>query len=174
MKHALSAAVLLVAALAFAGVADASGGKSRVVVESFSDTYAFSVDCADFGPYAFEIEVEGTVKFRVTDVIAHDGEVLQTILHVVFSETNTNSVSGKTQQLHQAVNEVRDYASNTRTVTGAAFVGNSPGGGTWVQDTGRITITLDTRIAQFIAGPHEAFFADGGLDALACSALASV
>ena len=63
-----------------------------------------------------------------------------------------------------------DYASNTRTITGAVFVGNSPGG-KWVQDTGRITMTLDTRIASFVAGPHEAFFATGG-SILACAALA--
>jgi hypothetical protein len=169
MKHILTAAATLVAALALASVASASS-TSRVVVESFSDDYAFSVDCADFGPYAFEIEVEGHVKFRVTDVLAKDGELLQTVIHAVFRETNTNSVSGQSVKLHQAANEVWDYASNTRTITGAVFVGNAPGGN-WVQDTGRIVMTLDTRIASFVAGPHEAFFG-GGLDVIACRALA--
>jgi hypothetical protein len=32
-------------------------------------------------------------------------------------------------------------------------------------------MTLDTRIAQFVAGPHAAFFA-GGIDPVACAALA--
>ena len=169
MRHGLVAMAALVAAFAVAGVAGAEGN-SRVVVESFSESYAFSADCADFGPYAFEIEVEGSVKVRVTDVIAPDGELVQTLIHVVFRETNTNSVSGRSLPLHQAANEVWDYASNTRTITGAVFVGNSPGG-KWVQDTGRITMTLDTRIASFVAGPHEAFFG-GGLDVVACSALA--
>ena len=172
MKHALTAAATLVAALALAGLASASaGGSSRVVVESFSDDYAFSADCAQFGPYAFEIQVEGHVKVRVTDVLSKEGELLQTLIHVVFRETNTNSVSGKSLPLHQAANEVWDYASNTRTISGAVFVGNSPGG-KWVQDTGRIIMTLDTRIASFVAGPHEAFFG-GGLDVIACGALAS-
>ena len=170
MKHGLMAIAALVAALAVSGVASAEG-KSRVVVESFSENYAFSADCADFGPYAFEIDVEGTVKVRVTDVIAPDGELLQTIIHVVFRETDTNSVSGTSMALHQAANEVWDYASNTRTISGAVFVGNSPGGN-WVQDTGRIIMTLDTRIASFVAGPHEAFFG-GGLDVIACRTLAS-
>lgn len=170
MKYGLTVMVALVAALALSGVASAEG-KSRVVVESFSEDYAFSSDCADFGPYAFEIEIEGTVKVRVTDVLAPDGELLQTIIHVVFRETNTNSVSGTSVALHQAANEVWDYLSNTRTISGAVFVGNSPGG-KWVQDTGRIIMTLDTRIASFVAGPHEAFFG-GGLDVIACRALAS-
>jgi hypothetical protein len=170
MKHAYTALAVIVAALAMVGVATASEGKSRIVVESFSESYAFSADCTEFGPYAFEIEVVGDVKVRVTDVFAADGELLQTVIHVVFRETDTNSVSGKSVPLHQAANEVWDYPSNTRTITGAVFVGNSPGG-TWVQDTGRIAMTLDTRIASFVAGPHEAFFG-GGLDLVACKALA--
>lgn len=170
MRHACTALAVF-GALAMVGVASASDGKSRVVVESFSESYAFSADCAEFGPYAFEIDVVGDVKVRVTDVVAADGELLQTEIHVVFRETDTNSVSGKSLRLHQAANEVWDYASNTRTISGAVFVGNSPGG-TWVQDTGRITMTLDTRIASFVAGPHEAFFG-GGLDVIACGALAS-
>jgi hypothetical protein len=171
MKHTCAVLAMLVTALATVGVATASEGKRRVVVESFSESYAFSADCAEFGPYAFEIEVVGNVKVRVTDVVSAEGELLQTVIHVVFRETNTNSVSGRSVPLHQAANEVWDYASNTRTISGAVFVGNAPGG-TWVQDTGRIVMTLDTRIASFVAGPHEAFFG-GGLDVIACRALAS-
>lgn len=170
MRHAYTALAVFVAALAVVGVASASEGKSRIVVASFSESYAFSADCAELGPYAFEIDVVGDVKVRVTDVVAADGELLQTVIHVVFTETDTNSVSGKSLPLHQAANEVWDYASNTRTISGAVFVGNSPAG-KWVQDTGRITMTLDTRIASFVAGPHEAFFG-GGLDVIACGALA--
>jgi hypothetical protein len=170
MKHALTAVAVFVAALTLAGVATASQGKSRIVVESFSESYAFSADCSQFGPHAFEIDVVGSVKVRVTDVVAANGELLQTVIHVVFREIDTNSVSGRSVPLHQAATEVWDYASNTRTITGAVFVGSSPGG-TWVQDTGRITMTRDTRIASFVAGPHEAFFG-GGLDVVACGALA--
>lgn len=171
MKFIAVATAVVVAALVVAGIAGATNGRERIVVESFSETYAFSADCSQFGPYAFEIDVVGSVKVRVTDVVAADGELLQTVIHVVFRETDTNSVSGRSVPLHQAANEVWDYRSNTRTITGAVFVGNSPGG-TWVQDTGRITMTLDTRMASFVAGPHEAFFG-GGLDVIACGALAS-
>jgi len=67
---------------------------------------------------------------------------------------------------------VWDYASNTRTLTGAVFMGMRPGKGTYIQDAGRITLTLDTRIAQFVAGKHEAYFG-GGVDYAVCRALAA-
>jgi len=41
-----------------------------------------------------------------------------------------------------------------------------------IQDAGRITLTLDTRIAQFVAGKHEAYFG-GGVDYAVCRALAA-
>ena len=170
MFRALALALTALTVLTTTGVAGASSGKQRVVVDAFVDHYAFTVGCAPFGPYAFSVEVAGDARIRVTDVLARDGSLLQSVLHIQASETNTNSVSGKSLQLHGAIQEVWDYASNTRTVSGAIFVGTGAGG-TWVQDTGRITMTLDTRIAQFVAGPHEAFFG-GGIDPVACAALA--
>jgi len=152
------------------GVGTAANGKERVLVERVDGPYSFAVDCADFGQ-AFEIEVEGTQKVRVTDVLGKDGTLLQTVFHIVFRETDTSSVSGESLPLHGAVHEVWDYATYTRTISGAVYVGNAPGG-KWVQDTGRITITLDTRIATVVAGPHQAFFTEGGVDRLACDALA--
>jgi hypothetical protein len=167
----LVAAMGLAAVLVPAGVASANG-KERVLVESFTESYAFAVDCGDFGPYAFENEVGGSARVRVTDILDRESGLLQTVFHIVLRETDTNSVSGKSLPLHGAVHEVWDYASNTRTLSGAVFVGTERGGGTYVQDTGRITMTLDTRVAQFVAGPHEAFFA-GGVDPVVCAALAS-
>jgi hypothetical protein len=170
MMKALMVGAMSAALLATAGVAGAANGRERVVVERFNEPYAFTVGCADFG-YEFEIEIAGNQRIRVTDVLADDGTLLQTVFHIAIRETDTNSVSGKSLPLHGVVHEVWDYASNTRILTGSVLIGNSPGG-KWVQDTGRITITLDTRIATFVAGPHQAFFTAGGLDALACDALA--
>ena len=51
-------------------------------------------------------------------------------------------------------------------------MGMRPGKGTYIQDAGRITLTLDTRIAQFVAGKHEAYFG-GGVDYAVCRALAA-
>ena len=166
----LVAALWVAAVLVPAGVANVNG-KERVLVESFTESYAFAVDCGDFGPYAFENEVEGSARVRVTDVLDRDGAPLQTVFHIVLQETDTSSMSGRSLPLRTAIHEVWDYASNTRTLSGAVFVGTEPGAGTYVQDTGRITMALDTRVAQFVAGPHEAFFA-GGIDPVVCAALA--
>jgi hypothetical protein len=172
MFRALIIALTAVALLAATGVAGASNGKQRVVVERLVEEYSFvAVDCGDFGPYAFSIEVEGRLRVSVVDVLADDGSLLQTVFHFVLDETDTNSVSGKNLPLHGVKNEVWDYGSNTVTGTGGVYIGTEPGQGTYVQDTGRIVMTLDTRIAQFVAGPHEAFFG-GGIEAVLCAALA--
>jgi hypothetical protein len=172
MKRALALGVVVVAVLATAAVAGASNRKARIVVERFVDEYSFvAVDCSEFGPYDFSIEVEGTLRVSVVDVLADDGSLLQTVFHFVLDETDTNTVSGRSLPLHGAKREVWDYASNTRTGTGGVYIGTERGHGTYVQDTGRIVMTLDTRLAQFVAGPHEAFFG-GGIDAVLCAALA--
>lgn len=173
MIRALIAGLAATVLLAATGLAEASSGKRRVVVERFVDEYSFvAVDCSELGPYPFSIHVEGTLRVSITDVVADDGTLLQTILHFVLDETDTNSVSGKSLPLHGALHEVLDYGSNTRTMSGAVYVGTERGRGTYVQEAGRITMTLDTRVAQFVAGPHEAFFA-GGIDPAVCAALAS-
>lgn len=172
MIRALALGAAIVAVLTTAAVAGASNGKQRIVVERVVDEYSLvAVDCGDFGPYAFSIEVEGTLRVSVVDVLADDGSLLQTVFHFVLDETDTNSVSGKSLPLHGVKNEVWDYGSNTATASGAVYIGTERGQGTYVQDTGRIVMTLDTRVAQFVAGPHEAFFG-GGIDAVLCAALA--
>lgn len=70
------------------------------------------------------------------------------------------------------MHEVLDWASHTRTLSGNVALGTKPGGGTYIQETGRITMTLDTREALFVAGTHEAFVA-GGIDVPVCAALAA-
>lgn len=167
MVRRLVTAVLATALLGASGVAAASNGKQRVVVEQFVEEYAFvAVDCSTLGPYDFSVAVDGTVRLMVTDVFGDDGSLQQTVIHAVLNETDTNTVSGKTLPLHGAFHEVRDYASNTRTVTGGVFMS-----GAFIKDAGRIAMTLDTRVAEFVAGHHEVFFG-GGIDAVICAALA--
>ena len=163
---------VVVAIGALAGATGAEGAqKERVVVERFTDSYEFAVDCAPFGPYEFNILVSGIQRVRVTEVLAADGTLLQTVFHINVQETGTNSVSGASLPLKGAIHEVWDHEANTRTISGKVWLGTTRGGGTYVQDTGRIVMTLDTREASFVAGPHEAFFA-GSLDVPVCSALA--
>ena len=170
MRKRLCVASAVMAALAVVSVAAAASGKQRLIVDQFSDSYSFAVDCADFGPYDFENLVSGRERIQVTDVLSRDGTLLQTVFQMHIDETDENSETGFRLPLKGAVHEVWDYASNTRTLSGVVFIGTSPGG-TYVQDTGRITMTLDTREAQFVAGPHEAFVS-GGIDPVVCAALA--
>lgn len=170
MRTRLVGVAILVGVLATAGLAGAANGKSRIVVEAFSESYTLSVDCSAFGDFGFENEVEGTWRGRITDVFGSDGQLVETIFQTVFFETDTNSVTGKSLPLRGAVTETWDYTASTRTLAGKVYLGTDQGRGTYVQDTGRITITLDTGEATFVAGPHEAFF--GGLDEIVCAALA--
>jgi hypothetical protein len=173
MKRGQGIGVVLAVALATAAVAGASNGKQRIVVERIVDEYSALVvaDCADFGPYEFSIEATGTFRASVVDVVADDGSLLQTVFHFGLDETERNSVSGRSLPLHGVVHEVWDYAANTRTVSGVAYIGTERGQGTYMQDTGRITMSLDTHIAEFVAGPHEVFFG-GGIETVLCAALA--
>ncbi len=171
MRRLLSAVVVAVCALASTAPAHAEG-KHRVVVDRFSDSYEFAIPCGDFGPYTFDNVVSGTQHVQVTEVVAADGTLLQLVFNIQFSETDTSSATGEALTLKGAVHEVWDFASNTRTLNGKVFLATKRGGGIVVQDTGRITITLDTREVLFLAGPHGVFFA-GGIDAVVCAEFAA-
>jgi hypothetical protein len=152
------------------GAAPAGAARTeRVVVDRFSDTYDLAIDCGEFGPYAFENLVSGRERVRVTEVSA-DGELLQTIFSITLHETDTNSVTGKVLPLHGTIHEVWDHVANTRTMDGVVWMGNAPGEGAVIQETGRIVMTLDTHEAFFVAGPHPAFF-KGGIDPAVCGYL---
>ncbi|HEV2060613.1 MAG TPA: hypothetical protein VGR11_14755 [Solirubrobacteraceae bacterium] len=157
--------------LALGGSAGAAG-KHRVVVDRVNEPYEFTIDCSDFGPYSFDNIVSGHERTRVTEVRTADGTLLQTVVHTSFSETDTNSESGASLGLKGAYHEVLDYRANTRTISGKVALGTQPGGGgTYIQEVGRIVMALDTYEPLFVAGPHDAFFA-GGIDVPVCAALA--
>lgn len=145
--------------------------KHREVVDRFVQSYDGSVDCTALGPYAFQLDYAGVERVQVTDVRSADGTLLQTVIRVNHRETGTNSVTGFQLPLRGTVHEVWDYEAGTRTLSGAVWMGNQPGGGTYVHDAGRIVLTLDTDEALFTAGKKEAYFGD--LDSLVCAALAA-
>ena len=147
-----------------------AAGKQRVVVDRFTEPYEFAADCSEFGPYEFEILVSGRQRVEVTDVLATDGTLLQTVLRIGLTETDANSVTGETMTLKGAIHEVWDYAANTRTINGKVWSGHGEDGTVFL-DAGRITMTLDTHEPLFVAGPHDVFFG-GGIDPMACAALA--
>lgn len=167
---AVIATVAGTALLATASVAAPSNGTQRVVVASGTLPYAFEVDCAAFGGHDFTNRVEGAFTGRLTEVLSGEGSLLQTVLQGVFEETETNAVTGAVLSLRGAIHEVVDYGANTRTISGAVYIGKDRNGGLYIQDTGRITHALGTGEALFVAGPHEGFFA--GVDNLVRAALA--
>ena len=170
MRKLVVAVVVAMCALASTAPAHAEG-KQRVVVERFTQSYEFAIPCGDFGPYAFDNLVSGTEHVQVTEVSAADGTLLQVVFNMQLSETDTNGETGAALTLKGAVHEVWDFASNTRTMSGKVYLSTKSGAGIVIQETGRIVMTLDTREAFFVAGPHKAFFA-GGIDPAVCAELA--
>jgi hypothetical protein len=162
--------IVLVAALGVVAPSQAAQ-KHREVVERIDEDGGFTVDCGEFGPYDFDNVVAGHQTVTITEVRDGDGTLLQTVFHTTVKETETNSVTGGSLPLKTAIREVWDYTKNTRTLTGKVFLGTKGAGGTYVHETGRIVMDLDTREARFVAGPHDAFF-EGGVDYPVCRALA--
>ena len=138
-----------------------------MLVERVTFPYDGAADCGDF-----EIGYDGIQRFAAWDIF-EDGELVRTVFIQGFKETNTHSETGATLELRGQVREVWEYGSGLRTVSGAVYMGNSPGAGTWVHDSGRIVLTLEDRIASFIAGPKEVYLG-GGLDAYACRTFAEL
>ena len=164
-RHLLSVAALT-AALLLPAAADAAK-RERVLVERETFSYSGVADCGTFA-----IEYAGVQRFTAWDIF-EDGELVRTVFIQGFKETDTHSVTGTTLPLHGQAREVWEYGEGTRTMSGAIYIGTRPGAGTWVHDSGRITMTLEDRIASFIAGPKEVFFG-GGIDAYACRAFAEL
>jgi len=164
-RHLLSVAALT-AALLLPAAADAAK-RERVLVERETFSYSGVADCGTFA-----IEYAGDQRFKAWDIY-EGGELVQTVFIQGFKETDTHSVTGATLPLHGSVRELWDYGTGTRTMSGAIYMGSEPGAGNWVHDSGRIIMTLEDRIASFVAGPKEVFFG-GGLDAYACRTFAGL
>ena len=166
MTRRLLPIAALVAALLLPASADAAK-RERVLVERDTFPYSGVADCG-----AFAIEYAGDQRFKAWDIF-ENGELVQTVFIQGFKETDTHSLTGATLALRGTAHEVWDYTTGLRTVNGAVYMGNRPGEGTWVHDSGRIIMTLEDRIASFVAGPKEVFFG-GGLDAYACRTFAEL
>ncbi|HWC25480.1 MAG TPA: hypothetical protein VG474_02750 [Solirubrobacteraceae bacterium] len=170
MATITSGAAVALAACLLAAPAHAAG-TTRTVVADFTEPYAFTVDCAQFGAYAFELVVAGEQRVRITTVTGADGTLRQTVTHASFAETATNSVSLASLPLAGTTNEVIDHAAGTRTVRGSIARGTQPGGGTYFNEAGRIVFAGTARDVVFAAGRHDAV-AFGGINPALCAALA--
>jgi hypothetical protein len=135
------------------------------VVDRFSQPYSGSVDCG-----GFTIEYSGIQHWTARLWLDESGESIREKFHIRFNETDVNTSSGKTLLAHGSSTEYWDYAAGTRTIDGAVFMGSDQGAGTFIHDSGRLILDLDTDEALSISGPHEGF--ENGIDETFCAALA--
>jgi hypothetical protein len=131
--------------------------------------YEFSVDCSPYR-FAFSNEVKGEESLWVETFYDADGNPVKVVVHDGFTETDTNSVTGKTLPFSQTWVNTYDLVAGTRTVVGKEFVMTDPGKGIVIQDTGRNVFDAPDHVS-FDAGIHEVLYGD--IDQLACTALAA-
>ena len=153
-----------------AAAALALGAPAATASPRETNPYTGSFDCSGAG-YDFTMEWEGVEYVVFKDRFDDSGELIGFIFKIRFREVDTNTATGKTVISRGSETENWDLVAGIRTLTGATFIGTQPGAGTFIHDTGRIVIDLDTGEAIFIAGPHDGFH--NGIDETVCAALAS-
>jgi hypothetical protein len=80
-----------------------------------------------------------------------DGNPVKVVVHDGFTETDTNSVTGKTLPFTQTWVNTFDPVAGTRTVVGKAFVMTDPGKGAVIHDAGRVVFDAPFHVS-FEAG----------------------
>jgi hypothetical protein len=119
---------------------------------------------------AFSNEVKGEESLWVETFYNADGNPMKVVVHDGFTETDTNSVTGKTLPFSQTWVNTYDLVAGTRTVVGKEFVMTDAGKGIVIQDTGRNVFDAPDHVS-FDADIHEVLYGD--LAQLACTALAA-
>jgi hypothetical protein len=130
--------------------------------------YSFTADCSPYG-FDFANIVQGVETLFVETFYGPDGNPVKVVVHDGFTETDTNSVTGKTLPLSQTWVNTFDLVAGTRTVVGKALLMTDPGKGVVIQDTGRVVFDAPEHVS-FEAGQQAPLHGD--LDQLACTALA--
>jgi hypothetical protein len=161
---------LTIVALAAGLVAAAPAGATPPTREDLgTNPYEFSVDCSPYG-FNFSNIVQGEESLWIETFYDAAGNPIKVVVHDGFTETDTNSVTGKTLPFSQTWINTYDLVTGTRTVVGKEFVMTDPGEGIVIQDTGRNVFDYPHHVT-FDAGIHEVLYGD--IDQLACSALAN-
>jgi hypothetical protein len=162
---------LAVAGAALAGlVVTAAAGATPPTRENIGVIpYEFTVDCSPYG-FAFSNEVKGEESLWVETFYDANGNPVKVVVHDGFTETDTNSVTGKTLPFSQTWVNTYDLVAGTRTVVGKALLMTAPGKGVVIQDTGRVDVDAPEHVS-FEAGQHAPLHGD--LDQLVCTALSS-
>ena len=168
-RRAVVSALIAIAALVTAGSASART-PTREVLGSFA--YEFTVDCRPHG-LDFSIDVEGQESVWVETFYGTGGEPTRIVVHSSFTETDTNTLSGKTLPFRGRLVRTFDLATGTRTDVSTMFLMTEPGSGIVIQDVGRVVFDASFHVS-FEAGHHEVLHGGAGphLDELVCAALA--
>jgi hypothetical protein len=164
-------ALLVVIAVLAAGLVDAAAAGAAAPTKSAVQVipYAFSVDCSPYG-FAYSNDVNGVESFWTETFYDAAGSPVKVILHDGFTESDTNSATGKSLGFSQTWINTYDLVTGTRTVVGKAFLMTDPGKGVVIQDTGRVVFDHPEHPI-FEAGQHGPLH--GNLDQLGCAALSS-
>ena len=138
------ALALLAVALAAGLVATAAAGATPPTRENIGVIpYEFSVDCSPYG-FAFANNVRGQESLWIETFYDAGGNPVKVVVHDGFTETDTNSVTGKTLPFSQTWVNTYDLVAGTRTVVGKAFLMTDPGKGVVILDTGRVVFDAPT------------------------------
>jgi hypothetical protein len=139
------------------------------VVDRFSEPYSGSVECSVAGS-EFTMVYSGIQHWTAKLWLDDSGESVRESFHVRFRETSVNTSTQKTVLAHGSSTEDWDFAAGTRTINGAVFMGSDQGVGTFIHDSGRLILDLETDEALSMSGPHEGY--ENGIDETICAAVA--
>ncbi len=151
------ALVLATAAVpAFAAPPETTTEETIITNEPLTDFEGNTLDCADFGAaYPFNM-IENAVRTdRVTTYVDKQGNPIRTQVHVKYTGSLTNSVTGySVSDTPDSFMLVFDHRDQTLTVVGLTWSINLPGEGHVVLNAGRLVFDPTTGEVMFMAGPH--------------------
>lgn len=145
MQRVTFLGITLAAALALALPAGATPPASETVTESAVE----SVSCD-----GFEAVLERSFSGLVTVYFDNQGNPVRVQVHATMTGSLTNSVTGTSLSLRGHIFLDDNFTNGVVTFVGPVFLGNAPGSGSVITDTGRISFSGDELV--FEAGPHDA------------------
>jgi hypothetical protein len=137
--------ITFAAALALALPAGATPPVTETVTESAVD----SVSCD-----GFDAVLERNFSGLVTVYFDNQGNPLRVQVHATMTGSLTNSVTAASLPLRGHIFLEDNFTTGVVTFVGPVLLGNAPGSGSVITDTGRISFSGDEIV--FEAGPHDA------------------
>jgi hypothetical protein len=153
MRRSMLLGAVTAVALALVVPAHATPPQSQ----SIAATQLDSMSCA-----GFDANIERDFTGRETAFFDQQGNVVRVQVAADMSGSVTNSVTGKTVALRGHIFIDINPATGSATWVGPVWLGNDPGAGSVIKDTGRIVFDANGNIA-FEAGPHDVIDTNGAV-----------